>query len=71
MNWHAAGAAILNDKETAGSLRLFLGSGQFALFNRHMTLDHAPGRVVGWGKRHGWSGLAKFGSQEEAQSPKR
>jgi hypothetical protein len=30
-------------------LNLFLGCGQFALFDRHTILDHYPSRVVGWG----------------------
>jgi hypothetical protein len=30
-------------------LHLLLGCGSFALFNRHMTLDHCASRVVGWG----------------------
>ena len=34
-----------------------------------MTLDHAPGRVVGWGKRHGWSGLAKLLEARRKHNP--
>src|SRR5215471_3337009 len=33
----------------AAALALFLGCGQFALFNGQTIVDHCPNRVVGWG----------------------